>query len=453
MKKIMGMLAVMAAMTMLPASPLWAQATEPEEDNIIYEEHFNIRASANDSANLPTMPESGSYPASDDPNFYRSVKERWSFSGGWNGASGSTSGEEKDALGRTVSFYRTTSGVMPTDGFLSIRLEGESVNAWAIMKKPIRVTGDIYIEFYTKNGDWMNYKAIPLEVWYGTTSDPGETGTSLDWVCFDTMVSAPNGFMIALSYYDETGYGFLGIANDLSVASAEYPFRPGTQYYSSDYTTGVFSTLESQDASYTNMMFIRASGIVTGMYGFEADEEPAEMAVAMMLPASPKAAQSYGVWRMAYGQENAEEDWVKVGDVPATDTTIMDEAFSSVNDGLYRYAVRTSYSDSRVSDEALSSLVGKNMDVALTMSLTTSIGVSAEGASVLLKSTDYSDLDYSFVWGTESSVDMSVIRGNYSVTVWLAGFATLNATAALTEDVNELRMCCARLYASRIRLR
>ncbi len=264
----------------------------------------------------------------------------------------------------------------------------------------------------------------------------GVPNTDSAWTThvFDTLVSAPNGFMVGLSYYED-GEGYLAIANDLHTAGSDpdYPFVPGTQYYTADYTRGQFSTLESMDATFTNTMLIRAEGEVTGLYGFEADEESSSRLSAMEQlsekGAMPKSAQSYAVYRMGYGQEEAGTAWIDLGSCPASDTLWVDEAFAGLDRGLYRYGLRMVYSGGRMSEAALSNLAAKDMDVELTLEVSTNIeGRSAQGAKVSLQSLDYPEAAYRVDWPALSAVDTVIIEGSYALSIDLAGFHSVRDT-------------------------
>ena len=98
----------------------------------------------------------------------------------------------------------------------------------------------------------------------------------------------------------------------------------------------------------------------------------------------------WGEFLQVYGQEEAGTAWIDLGSCPASDTLWVDEAFAGLDRGLYRYGLRMVYSGGRMSEAALSNLAAKDMDVELTLEVSTNIeGRSAQGAKVSLQSLDY----------------------------------------------------------------
>ena len=77
-------------------------------------------------------------------------------------------------------------------------------------------------------------------------------------------VSAPNGFMLAMSYT-----GFLGLGTDDGIG-APWEFQPNTHYFSADYTGNQWSTVES--AGFEANFMLRAYGHDNGELRFSRDQ-------------------------------------------------------------------------------------------------------------------------------------------------------------------------------------
>lgn len=169
-----------------------------------YEEHFNIRnSSQEDHPSQETLDNPALIQT--DPNFYRNVLENWELRDGdgngrtWTGAPGWSDGSESDARGGVVSFLpNSNTGEYHTDGYLRVNLESSNrtINDWLIMKKPVTVEGDAYVQFSMRRV--LGATTLTMEVWYGTTPDVGNDGSGWqrlgvlkcevfsDWMTFKT---------------------------------------------------------------------------------------------------------------------------------------------------------------------------------------------------------------------------------------------------------------------------
>ncbi|MCB5258900.1 MAG: carboxypeptidase regulatory-like domain-containing protein, partial [Candidatus Cloacimonetes bacterium] len=67
----------------------------------------------------------------------------------------------------------------------------------------------------------------------------------------------------------------------------------------------------------------------------------------------------YKVWRFEYGQENTPAQWVSLTPAMITDTTFTDPAWPSFPDGVYRWAVKTIYTNDVESNPGFSNTIRK----------------------------------------------------------------------------------------------
>ncbi|MDR1652869.1 MAG: carboxypeptidase regulatory-like domain-containing protein [Prevotellaceae bacterium] len=142
------------------------------------------------------------------------------------------------------------------------------------------------------------------------------------------LISAPNGFLVALSY----SYGHLSIGTTLP--DANYPFAPA-QYYAKNYNETEFIPI-GDDGFNVNMM-IRAT--VTDL-GASAQRTSAPATIAAETAVSPTLT-NYSVFRLLVGASKSE--WTQIAQSDATSCT--DNEFKTQAQGTYQYAVVTNYCD------------------------------------------------------------------------------------------------------------
>ena len=185
-------------------------------------------------------------------------------------------------------------------------------------------------------------------------------------------ISAPNGFLIGLSVT-----GNLGLAADDGVG-APYVYQNNTHYFTENYTTGTWMTMES--AGYSNNFLLRAQGFDLGPIR---DLEPISGARELSYPtnlhaesielfdsqSSPLIRNSkpihnqdrvlvgFIIYRLQPGQEQNPNSWTEIGTVPVSTTEFTDTGLPDLLNGSYRYAVRSVYTNNVLSDAALSNTI------------------------------------------------------------------------------------------------
>ncbi|MCK9584231.1 MAG: carboxypeptidase regulatory-like domain-containing protein [Candidatus Cloacimonetes bacterium] len=90
----------------------------------------------------------------------------------------------------------------------------------------------------------------------------------------------------------------------------------------------------------------------------------------------------YKVWRLEYGQENTPNLWVSLTPAMITDTTFVDPAWPGFPDGLYKWAVKTIYTNNVESNAGFSNNVRKQPNdmsaISISGNTTPTVGTPSE---------------------------------------------------------------------------
>lgn len=277
----------------------------------------------------------------------------------------------------------------------------------------------------------------------------GVANTDLQWNnhILPAPVTAPNGFMLAMSY----STGFLGLATDMP--NAEYPFMPNTHFYAVDYTAGSFSTVES--AGFQKNFFLRAVGIDFGPAAKSFDPAMARAGVIGEMPhfvasetpvvvkdpvfafgnRTSKALVGYNVYRLLQGQEGDEALWVSLA-TNQTDTFKVDTQWESLAPAIYKYAVKAVYTNNVLAVPAFSNAIPKSMVAPVTITITTNGGDAPTGAAVVLTNQD-GDPNHVYTATTPANGIVNfpeVWKGTYNLTVTKTGFQAFSQQDIVVAD-------------------
>ncbi len=219
-----------------------------------------------------------------------------------------------------------------------------------------------------------------------------------------TPVEAPRGFYLAISTYGNICIGVDGAGD-----TEQYPFIPGVNCFSADYTTGKFTYIEDAGVPHNFQMralaspyddadmparsrFLRQAPSAAPRYDGEPLvitklEEPTADA-----PAAPARVLEerlrYNVWRFAETDEANAEAWTKVGDALQGES-FTDSDWSTQQKGIYKYAVEAIYADGVTSPATVSDIVGRDMHTDLTINLFTNTPENlCSGAKLSMTSSD-----------------------------------------------------------------
>ena len=214
-------------------------------------------------------------------------------------------------------------------------------------------------------------------------------------------VKAPEGFMLAIG----NAYGFCGLG--IAVGTDEYPFVENANFYTQDYTSGPWITLE--DSRYQLNFMIRASGI-----------ELAEAGQETQAKAGSGEDPDFELYRFAEGQEEADWTLLEI----TRETSYVDSAWSDLASGVYYYAVKAAYSR-LTSVPSISEAMPKDMYVKVSVDLSANDGTAVEGALLSLVNRDgLPDHAYSLTAGEASVLFPEVWKGVYGLSVELDGYET-----------------------------
>jgi hypothetical protein len=280
-------------------------------------------------------------------------------------------------------------------------------------------------------------------------SEVGVPTTIMNWNNFEfsAPVIAPNGFFLAMS---RTVGAFLALGT--ATPTAEYPFLPNTNFYSSDYLTVPYVLINQSDFDINFML--RAVGCITGKsgnYSFTGGYETAinegaeltyiESATPIVTdnPApfsfgeisAARGLLGYKLWRLKPGQEGTPEVWSQLTNVPVPALQYTDISWPTATVGDYKWAVRTCYHGAVESEAAFSNVLYKNIEVQYTVQVSTNSGDAPTGALVKLSNAGNTYEQYTPSTGTVTFA--KVWCGSYTLTVSLAGYQTHTQTLVITD--------------------
>lgn len=250
-------------------------------------------------------------------------------------------------------------------------------------------------------------------------------------------VEAPRGFYMAIA-----ADGNVCIGVDGNGDSAKYPFKENTNFFTQDYTSGKFNTLESAGISHNFQMrafaspyddadmpkFIRkAPAAETSAYeGEPLVITPIEANTPAKAPAAPAKVLEdrlrYNLYRLAEGQEDKPEEWTAVAKEIKSEN-FSDTDWKDVEKGIYKYAVSAVYADGVTSEPKFSDIVGRDMhtDVKFNIFTNTDTNISA-GAKLSMTSSD-TRFHYEAEADETGRIMLPYVwKGIYSMTITKDGF-------------------------------
>jgi len=147
-----------------------------------------------------------------------------------------------------------------------------------------------------------------------------------------------------------------------------------------------------------------------------------------------RSAEGYNVYRLNMGQENQTENWVMMSENQA-ENHFTDDNWNALNWGLFRYAVKTSYSSGLLSDPAFSNVLAKDANVYCNILVTSNAGYLPDDAFVYISRTENDSTI------TASGVPINgmlslgqLIRGSYLLQVTSRLFDNWSDTVILSSD-------------------
>lgn len=337
-----------------------------------------------------------------------------------------------------------------------------------VKREPSSVTG---VDFFIEGTPSVVHYSVRLNIFdldkdgnpttkllYENTYVPAADGVWSSYT-LPAPVDAPNGYYLALSYYD---YLLVGIDGDGD--AEQYPFVKGVNCFTSDYTTGKFLYLDNQQsADYHHNFLIRPIAAPFSVpedstefkakaprfiYKVEADEpqpelmsktydkEEKEAAATVSGPKkTPQSRMRYNVYRMKAGDMADETAWTLLSEKQQA-RDYQDNDWKNLGQGTYAYAVKAVYTGDVLADATLSDSIGNKMLTKVTYHLTTNTPDNeAYGAKVTMVADGGAHVSTGYADDNGNVEIDNVWKGIYDVTVSLDGFNDL--TQQLAVDKND----------------
>lgn len=329
-----------------------------------------------------------------------------------------------------------------------IGLESGSSNSvfGTVFRVPATVKG---AQFYLGSLPGINHWSVHLYIF-----DLDEQGNPTDKILYNNTyvsvtddewntytlpypVEAPRGFYMAIA-----ADGNVCIGIDGNGDTTTYPFKENTNFFTQDYTTGKFNTLESAGISHNFQMrafaspyedadmpkFIRRTPAaeIPAYEGEPLVTTPIEGGTPTNTPAAPAKVLEdrlrYNLYRLAEGQESNPEEWIAVAKEIKSEN-FSDTGWEDVEKGIYKYAVSAVYADGVTSEPRFSDIVGRDMHTDLKFNIFTNTDTNmSAGAKLSMTSSDNR-----FHYEAEADEAGRIIlpgvwKGLYSITITKDGF-------------------------------
>ncbi len=260
-------------------------------------------------------------------------------------------------------------------------------------------------------------------------------------------VTVRDGFMLALSYT-----GFLSLGFDTGT-DPEWQFQENTHFFNPQYETQAWETVESAGEAYRKNFMLRAYGLKRDEFDYISRNNQVDFHNARRITSdvlrfkesasfntgSPSYAlelylsrdnlsrglEGYLINRFLIENQYNEAEWCIVGAVDNAQTyQFLDEDWSEVTPGVYRYAVRSIYSNNVYSQAVFSEILEYDMYMPVTLTVSTNTESNPAGAVISMLNNERGFV-YDIVVPASGIVQFeNVWRGFYTVKVALNDFDT-----------------------------
>lgn len=279
---------------------------------------------------------------------------------------------------------------------------------------------------------------------------------------FPEPLDCPRGFMIAVSY-DGGLLGHLGIGIDTG-KNPDWSFVEGRNYIAKDYTLGGYTDLAS--INYRKNFLIRAEGYpissdksITKVIMGDSTEKESQVNVnnrnlvtstsfdpcttdEHSIEKSSKAMLGYKVWRLLTTEQADETKWQLLTQSTITNMKYEDNNWATTDNGAYKYAVKTIYSNNNISAASLSNMVHKGMETTVTVNVKTNTPTNESAGAVVKLTNSDKNLEHIYTGKVDNMGKViidNVWKGAYTVSITLFGFIPIEAiNVDLTSEVNTL---------------
>ncbi|MEI7981718.1 MAG: choice-of-anchor J domain-containing protein, partial [Bacteroidota bacterium] len=260
-------------------------------------------------------------------------------------------------------------------------------------------------------------------------------------------VSAPNGFFVGISGYDNT---FVLAYDDGE--GEPYIWEPRTQWGNG---LGAYNPLENGTSPPLRAnIFIRAAGLTYGplaksigipqasyqigiqkgktLLACKSIEKLETGQPGMKLPVAPAFHDRSFVNYNIYRRPAADTIWQHINASPVMDTSYVDPTWNGLTYGLYKYGVEAEYTNGVKSTMSESNIMEKDMRLTLNLIVNTNTGVPGISAGALVTLTNQNgNVNYIFhaAVGAAGSVAIpNVMKGIYTLLITHVGFENYSET-------------------------
>ncbi len=160
-------------------------------------------------------------------------------------------------------------------------------------------------------------------------------------------IAAPGGFFVGIC----ANGTYTDIALDDGVG-APYEYQDGTHFAIQNYTDSSDTWFAMEEYNVRKNMLLRVTG---ANYGAPVPRRD--------ITHLNRSFEGYNIYRLEAGDENYPDDWVLVTEA-ITDTTYADETWQSVEEGYYKYAVKSRYTNNFESFAIFSGILNKTFSSA-----------------------------------------------------------------------------------------
>lgn len=284
--------------------------------------------------------------------------------------------------------------------------------SWFITEQPINQDSvNLFIFGLDENGI-----PDPYNVLFDTMHIRNQAG---QWSQFTLQepLECPNGCYIGLSASQ-----FISMGLD-SGEDEEYPFRPNTHYVSTNYLFYGFQTIES--AGFPQNIMLRMEGEIVGS--------------PIQYDAKELVEGKYNVYRLLEEDKANEDNWTLLNEDVLEEPGYTDNTWSSLEPGVYLYAVKALSQTNDWSEATFSNTVENAMELDVTFQVNTNTSEKyAEDALISIKHSD-GDAQHQYQANTDAqgkAVLNDAWRGEYSVDITLDGFESLHESIEIGDETS-----------------
>ena len=174
-------------------------------------------------------------------------------------------------------------------------------------------------------------------------------------------------------------------------------------------------------------LFMNAPEMISGFEGMPIYKATSDE------PINNRAFNNYTVWRLGYDEVNMPEEWELLGNT--TNLNYRDNAWPSLPEGGYRWAVAANYSAGQ-SEVGISNILGNNWEAEVTINVSLSSGELPTNAYVMLVNDDglAAHVYEGLVDETGTIVFPEVWKGDYTLSVTKFGYDPYTSAEAIYGD-------------------